>query len=229
MPGETKNQETDGRGARTRSLVSLIADVTVPVVVYYVLLAFGWSSGSALVAATIAIGVLVLAVAVKERKVDGFGVFVLVVCAVTLLVSLVSGDERLLLAKDPFTSGLAGIAFLGSLAFGKPVTFFISRRIRALTPARRLGWDRLYDTEPEFRKLHRVSTGGWGAVLVAESAARLVLIYLLPASVMVGLSTAIELTAITGVVAWTVWYRRRSAGRGLEKALHTADTAPAGV
>ncbi|WP_410658235.1 VC0807 family protein [Amycolatopsis sp. lyj-112] len=228
MPGESKNQD-DSRGARTRSLVSLIADIAVPMVVYYVLVAFGWSSGSALVAATIAIGVLVLAVALKDRKVDGFGIFVLVVCAVTLLVSLVSGDERVLLAKDPATSGLAGLVFLGSIFLGRPVTFFISRRIRALSPARKASWDRLYAAEADFRRMHRVSTLGWGIVLVAEAVVRLTLIYLLPVSVMVALSTAIELVAITGVVVWTVWYRRRSAGGNLEKALRSAVSVPAAV
>ncbi|MBB5889967.1 VC0807 family protein [Kutzneria kofuensis] len=204
------------RSARRKSLFSLVFGIGLPIVVYYGLTALGLGDGPALGVAAGAVAVSLLPKAVRERRLDGLGMVVLATCLISLALALLSGNERIILAKDPATSGLAGLAFLATCVVGRPATFHFSRRLRAFTPEQRAHWDRLWATEAHFRSLHRTSSAVWGAVLFGESVLRMVLVFTLPPSVMVGLSTVIELVAVALAIAWTLWHRRRHGGAQLE-------------
>lgn len=63
------------------------------------------------------------------------------------------------------------------------------------------------------RRGHRVSSRVWGAGLLAEAAVRAVLVYLLPVSVMVGLSTGMIVATVAGLAVWNGRYVCRAQGR----------------
>ena len=67
-----------------------------------------------------------------------------------------------------------------------------------------------YDTDPQVRHGHRLSSAVWGAVLLFESLVRVPLVYLLPISVMVGVGEAMSIAAFAGLITWNIWYVKRA-------------------
>ncbi|MEU5318916.1 VC0807 family protein [Streptomyces sp. NPDC021056] len=175
----------------------LIVDVAVPVGSYYLFKdAFGMSTFAALAwSSAVPAGRTVWSV-VRERTVNGLAALILVVNAVSLLLGLVSGDPRLMLAKDSGVSSIIGAGILVSVALGRPMMTagFKPFLVRG-DSAREAAWRRLADGTAEgsaaFRRAERVFSVVWGVVLLAECAARVVGAYTLPVDTMVWLGSVI--------------------------------------
>ncbi|MGW7208153.1 VC0807 family protein [Streptomyces sp. NPDC054837] len=175
----------------------LIVDVAVPVGSYYLFKdAFGMSTFAALAwSSAVPAGRTVWSV-VRERTVNGLAALILVVNAVSLLLGLVSGDPRLMLAKDSGVSSIIGVGILVSVALGRPLMTagFKPFLVRG-DSAREAAWRRLADGTAEgsaaFRRAERVFSVVWGVVLLVECAARVVGAYTLPVDTMVWLGSVI--------------------------------------
>lgn len=180
-------------------------DVGLPLVAYYVLHAAGASDWVALLAGTVAAGLRILWVAARDRTWNLFATVIMLSFAVGLGLAFVSGDPRFLLLKESLLTGAIGVCFLVTTALGRPLT---------LAAARTWGGDSgslagEYDTNPLVRRGHRVCSLVWGFGLLTEALIRVPLIYLLPVTVMVGLSSAIAVTTLGLLVAFTFGYIRR--------------------
>lgn len=185
-------------------------DVGLPLVTYYGLHLLGVSDWLALLAATSAAGLVLVWAAVRDRTLNLFAMVMLAVFGLGLLLSLVSGDPRFLLLKDSVTTGTIAAAFLLTTAFGRPLTLAAAQR---WTPDRAAEIAEAYRTSPHARRAHRVSSVVWGLGLLAEALVRIPLIFLLPISVMVGLSTVMTLVVIGGLIAWSGTYAARVSRR----------------
>ncbi|MEV7884108.1 VC0807 family protein [Streptomyces sp. NPDC002817] len=176
---------------------SLIVDVAVPVGSYYLFKdAFGMSTFAALAwSSAVPAGRTVWSV-VRERTVNGLAALILVVNAVSLLLGLVSGDPRLMLAKDSGVSSIIGVGILVSVVLGRPMMTagFKPFLVRG-DSAREAAWRRLADGTAEgssaFLRGERVFSVVWGVVLLAECVARVVGAYTLPVDTMVWLGSVI--------------------------------------
>ena len=181
-------------------------DVGLPLAAYYLLHLAGASDWVALLAGTLAAGVRIVWVAARDRTWNAFATVMLVSFLGGLGLAFVSGDPRFLRLKDSVLTGTIGICFLVSTAVGRPLTLAAAQ-----------GWGEGsggplvadYDTNPLVRRGHQVCSLAWGFGLLAEALIRIPLIYLLPVTVMVGLSTAITVTAISLLIAFTFAYIRR--------------------
>lgn len=205
-----------------RSIVGVVLWDVVPVIAaYYVLRAVGVGEYAAMLAAT-AVGFLRVGyVAIRERRFDGFAAFVTVVFGVGIALSLLTGDERTLMATKSLTTCVAGLIFLGTCVAGRPAAFAVAKRFGAEDEETARRWDVLYAAEPSFRRVYLVMTLVWGAVLLAESAARIPLVYLLPVDVMAGLSSLLLIATIALLGVWSAWYGGR--GERLATALRERD------
>ena len=119
----------------------------------------------------------------RRGRLDGLGVAVLVVLAVSGLLSLLSGDARVLVVKDAIWPLAAGLVAAGSCLRGKPVSFFILRPV--LTQGRaenRPFWDQVWARGSAFRHCLRVLAAGWAVILLTAGAAELLLAGSLPIS-----------------------------------------------
>lgn len=191
-------------------LAGLASDVGLPLVAYYALHGLGASDWAALLAATAAAGARLTWVALRTRRVTWFAAVMLGAFGVGLTLAFVGGDPRLLLLKDSSTTAVIGAVFLISLFGEHPLTLSAAQTWRP-TRAGRLG--DLYRAEPAARRAFRISALGWGSGLLAESALRVPLIYLLPVDVMAGLSTALMIIAMAGLAVWNAVYITRAARR----------------
>lgn len=193
-----------------RGLITGLAwDVGLPAVVYYGCRALGVDALLALAAGGAAALVRVGCVAAFRRRLDGLGAFVGASFVLLLVVSLLAGDPRILLARESILSGAAGLVLVGSCVIGRPVLYALARRMNTGKDELLAQWDQLWRTQPSFRRHFVLLSAVLGGVLLTESAVRLVLIYLLPVDVMAGLSPVLQVGTVALLVGWGLWYRAR--------------------
>ena len=192
-------------------IVGLLWDVGIPAAVYYGCRAVGVDTWYALAAAGLVALLRVAYVAVARRRLDGVAAVVGGVFALLLVVSAVTGDPRVLLARESIVSGALGLLLLGSLVVGRPVLYALMRRFNAGNAELLARWDQRWRGTPGFRRIFVLTSLVWGVGLLAEALIRIVLIYLLPVDVMAGVSTVLQLATIVLLVGWSLAYRRRRA------------------
>ncbi|MEU1535623.1 VC0807 family protein [Streptomyces fagopyri] len=192
--------------ATTRQhLLPLIVDVAVPVGSYYLLKnGFGAGTMAALGWSSVVPAVRTVWSVVRERKVNALAALILFVNVAGLLLSLVAGDPRLMLAKDSGVSSVIGIGILVSVMAGRPMMTtamkpFVTKGDRARTAA----WERLLSGSERFRKFERTFSLVWGVALLGECVVRIVGAYTLPVDTMVWLGTVVMIgtMALTMVVS----------------------------
>lgn len=130
--------------------------------------------------------------------------------AVSIVVAALSHSPQLLLAKDGLVTGLWGAVFVASVAARRPVAFTIARPLmegrKAFTV---LSWDDLWDREPAFRRIWRVSSLVWGGALLGDAAVRIIMAYRPPADEVPRLSGVLwPCTFVVIQVVTNLYYRR---------------------
>lgn len=180
----------------------LIVDVAVPLGSYYLCKdGFGTSTFAALAWSSLVPAVRTAWSAVKERKTNGLAGLILVVNVVSLLLSFVSGDPRLMLAKDSAVSSTIAIGILVSVALGKPMmTAGMKPFLVKGDAAKEAAWQRLASGAAAgsavFLRKERVFSVVWGVVLLAECVARVVGAYTVPVDTMVWLGGVVLAFAV---------------------------------
>ncbi|MDP9845069.1 VC0807 family protein [Streptosporangium lutulentum] len=210
QPGTRTPQEKEmNRSGRSGIISVVLWDVAPMIVVYYGCRALGVSEYVSMLTAASAGFLRVAYVALRQRRFDGFAAFMGTLFGVGLVLSLLAGDERFLMAVKSVTTSVAGLIFLGTCVAGRPAAFAVAKLFGAENADTVRRWEALYAAEPAFRRVYLVMTVVWGVVLLAESAARIPLIYLLPADVMVGLSSILLIGTIGLLALWSSWYGKR--------------------
>lgn len=211
MSGDTGGQAHPGTSSRLRTVLPLLIDVAVPMGAYYALHALGASDFAALTTGGAVSGLLALAGIARNRRIDGFAVFVLVLFALGMLTTVLTGDVRFLLAKDSFGTGIGGLLILASTALHRPLTFYTGRRFTCGGDREReRWWERTYEQQPGFRRVLRHLAVLWGVGLLVEAAVRVVLAYALPPPTVVALSTVLQIVFFGGLIGLSSWYGRRA-------------------
>ncbi|MEU2423044.1 VC0807 family protein [Streptomyces sp. NPDC007851] len=194
----TGSQNKQQQPGALENLRPLILDVAVPLGSYYFLKeAFGTSTFAALAWSSVVPALRTVWSVVRERRFNGFAGLVLLVNVVSLALGFVSGDPRLMLAKDGGVSSVIGIAILVSVAMGRPMmTEGLKPFILKGDTARAAAFERLRSGSPAFRRAERAYSLVWGVVLLAECVVRVVGAYTLPVDTMVWLGSVVLVSAI---------------------------------
>ncbi len=198
----------------------LVLDVGLPLVTYYVLHAAGVSNWFALLTATLVAGARIVLVAVRQRVLNALGFVMLVIFGLGLVLTFATGDVRFLVLKDSIGTGVLGLLFLCFGLAGHPLTLAAAR---TWAPDEAAAMSERYRAVPAVRHGHLVVSSVWGVGLLGEALVRVLLVFLLPISVVVGLSTALAVVVIGSLTVWTGWYLRRA-----RRAL-SAQARPAGA
>ncbi|MBY8863210.1 hypothetical protein K7711_42550 [Nocardia sp. CA2R105] len=221
----TQAAPTPDRRAMVRQI---LRDVGVPLVAYYALHALGASNLVALGAGTVISGVFLLAEVARKRKVDLFAGVILAGFVIGFAMTFLSGDARFMLAKDSVVTGLIGLAFLGSALIGKPLVYVAARSgMAGSDPAKAAAFEERYRTRPTMRRAFGVLSGIWGVGLLGEAALRVFLVYQLPVSTMVWLSTVMMAVTFAVLIGLSLVLGRRykAAGDRAEAAALAAASA----
>ncbi|MFI0807166.1 VC0807 family protein [Streptomyces echinatus] len=180
----------------------LLIDVAVPLGSYYVFKdALGMSTFAALAWSSVVPAVRTVWSLVTERKTNGLAGLILVVNVISLLLSLVSGDPRLMLAKDSGVSSTVAIGILVSVWLGKPMmTAGMKPFLIKGDAAKEAAWQRLASGaaagSAAFRRKENAFSLVWGVVLFAECVARFVGAYTIPVDTMVWLGSVFMVGAM---------------------------------
>ncbi|MFG2649698.1 VC0807 family protein [Streptomyces sp. NPDC048436] len=190
------------RQSRWESLKPLVLDAVVPTASYYLLSkGFGMGTMGALAWSSVVPAGRTLWGVVRERRVNGLAALILAANVVGLLLSLVAGDPRLMLAKDSGITATIGIAILWSVAAGRPLmTAGLKPWVTKGNAARTAVWDRLIGEQGRFARLERTFSVLWGVALFGEAVLRVVGAYTLSIDTMVWLGGAIAAVTITATV-----------------------------
>ncbi|MER7580709.1 VC0807 family protein [Kitasatospora sp. NPDC097691] len=202
LPSSAGSAHAKAPNPLVSGLRPLALDVAAPLAGYYLLhsayglsefAALAWSS--AFPAARTVVGLL------RERKLNLWATLMLTVNLAGLALTFVTGDARLMIAKDGGLSGTVALAILASALIGRPVMSpmlmpFVTKGKRDRTAA----WQRLAEgraaASRSFRRHERLFSGIWGTALLAECVARVVGAFTLPVSTMAWLSTVFLVGAI---------------------------------
>ncbi|MFJ4522773.1 VC0807 family protein [Streptomyces sp. NPDC088810] len=180
----------------------LLIDVAVPLGSYYLFKdAFGMSTFAALAWSSVVPAVRTVWALVKERATNALAGLILVVNVVSLLLSFVSGDPRLMLAKDSAVSSTVAIGILVSVRLGKPMmTAAMKPFVVKGDAAKEAAWQRLMSGSAAgsaaFRSRERAFSVVWGVALLTECLVRVVGAYTVPVDTMVWLGSVIMIAAM---------------------------------
>lgn len=181
--------------------LGLFWDIGLSLLAYYGLRALGASPYVALLGGTVTAGLRIGYVWLRTRRFDGFAAFMLAEFGVGLGFALLTGDARFLVAKESFSTAVAGLIFLGTCAFGRPMIWHAAARFR---PAYRGEFERLWRHSAGFRHMFRMLTAVWGVGMLAEAVARVVVAYSLPVDTAAGLSQLLRFAAMGLLILWTL-------------------------
>ncbi|WP_354641635.1 VC0807 family protein [Kitasatospora camelliae] len=205
MAVETTTKSTTTAGAvaeqapsRAAALAPLAVDVAAPIGAYYLAhtglglsLVASLAIGSAIPAVRTVAGLL------KDRSLNALAGLMLVVNLVGIALSALTGDARLMIAKDGLVSSVIGGTMIVTALVGRPLmTAGLRPFLIRGSAARAAAWERLAAGSDRFRRLERSFTLTWGTVLVAECAAKVVGAYTLPVETMVWMGTVFLAVAI---------------------------------
>jgi hypothetical protein len=190
-----------------------VFDIAGPLLTYSTVRSAGLGAVPALLLSGVFPALGVLVGFARHRRVDAVGILVLAGVAVGTILGLVSGNERLILAEGSVPTAIFGLACLGSLWAGRPLIFrFALEFIGAGTPQ---GRDFVAKWQyPGFRRVFRLMTVVWGAAYLAEAAARVVIIEMVPAGTALTVSKIMPYVVAALLIGWTNVYGRRARRRG---------------
>ncbi len=184
------------------ALSPLAIDIAVPLAVYFAARnPLGLSTIGAYAASSVVPAVRPVAAAVRTRTLNRMAALILAVNIAGLVLSLVTGDVRLMFAKDSGVSSVIALGILLSVAHDRPI---MSDGLRPWVvkgdAARGAAWERLRVTSPRFRRLERRYSLVWGGFLLADCLARLACAWTAPVDMLGWLSTPILLAAIAAAI-----------------------------
>jgi len=195
-------QTAVGASAARTLIGTLALDVGMPVAAYFAAGLAGASTYQALLIGTVVAGLRVLWVVVRQRRIESFAVFLLLLFGASLVLAFVGGDARLLLAKDAATSLLAGLVMAGSCLVRRPFAYYAAERM-ARSSGRTEQFRAAADAPGGQAHWYRISLV-WGGALLADSLVRVAAIYLLPVDIAAGLSQVLMVAVYVGLVPWTL-------------------------
>jgi hypothetical protein len=196
---EERAHTSDGRGRGTlRSLQSLAIDLGIPLATYYLVRdGLGASLWLSLAVSSVSPAMRAVWGLARSRELNLLAILMLAVNLAGIGVSFVTGDPRAMIAKDSLVSSVIAIAILGSVAARRPLmSAGLKLYLIRGTPERAAAWRRLSERSATFRRLELLYSGIWGALLLADCAARLIGAYSLPVTTMAWLGTVLVMGAI---------------------------------
>lgn len=148
---------------------------------------------------------------IRHRQLDPISIVVLLGITADGIAMLFGGSPRLLLVRESVFTGAFGVACFLSLLLPRPMMFYFSRYFIAGTdPQRQARFNAAWQFS-EVRFCHRLITTVWGGVFVGELIIRIILIYKLPAAMVLVISPILIgiLTILTMIWAFSYGHRVR--------------------
>ena len=146
---------------------------------------------------------------IYRRQLDPISILVLLGIGTDSVALLFGGSPRVLLMRESLITGVFGIACFFSLLLPRPMMFYFARYFIAGTDqVRQARFNAAWQFQ-EVRFCHRLITTVWGCAFVGELVVRLVLIYNLPAALVLVISPILLGLVTICTMIWAFAYGQR--------------------
>ncbi|MDR7302975.1 VC0807 family protein [Haloactinomyces albus] len=196
--------------SRTRpraQLVMMLLDTAAPLALFYGLRWAGVNQWLALILSGALPVVTISYRLITERRLGLLAVFTLTILAAGTAIGFVTGDPRLLLARESYLTGLVGVWIILTLWFSRP--FILSATLPLLPEKTARSWEHDWEHDPTFRRVMRIMTIAWGTAFLLDAAARIVMAYTLPIDLVPLLSVLLLVAMLLVIVQASKAYGRR--------------------
>lgn len=189
-------------------LAALVFDIAAPIFLYYLLRGAGLSYLLALSAAAVLPALAATYSLLVRRQPDSVALMMLITVLAGISTTIIAHSPRFLLAKDGLFTGVWGAWFIASVRMRRPAALIFARPLmEGMKLFAGRSWDALWETEPQFQRIWRVSSVLWGIGLLADALARIVISYTLPIDAVPGIGGALyPLTFILLQLISNVYY-----------------------
>jgi len=197
-----------GLGGSAGMALRIVANIGVPLALYYGLRAMGVGVYLAQIICTVVPAALTVRGLIRDRHADGLSIYMTTMLLLSLVISFISGSVRFLLAREGWLTGVTGLWFIASIWANRPLAYLYSRPlIERITGPSEYSWDELWERLPKFRRIWKVTSAAWGVGLLADSVLRVLMAYRLPVDEVPALGTALYVaTSSTLIVIANVYY-----------------------
>ena len=184
-------------------------DLLVPTALLYVLL---WLGASLYLAILGSASLSAITALISYRRGTGrqsFAPFMLAMSLAAFAIALVTGSDRFLLARESVLTATVGLWFLASIWQERPLTYVFTKPLLERRFRNGPDWDVLWEHEPRFRRIWRVSSIMWAVATLIDAAVRVAMAYTLPVNAVPALQTALMLVTalLMQPVTW-IYYQR---------------------
>ncbi|GAA3529675.1 hypothetical protein GCM10022222_10770 [Amycolatopsis ultiminotia] len=164
---------------KMRAALPLLLDLVVPIGGYFLLSkVFGVDEFWALAISGTATGIGTVVNTVRARRIDAFGLLVLIELALSLALLALTVDPRIILLKPGFLIGVAGIYALVTCFVGKPLAYESGKPFATKgNPAMLSAYERAWDRSARLRKTIRSVTVVWALAFLADAVLRTIIVY----------------------------------------------------
>lgn len=205
---ETFMKATNSKSKIANSIIfSIVLNGLIPMVIYS-LMKQHFPELTSLITATCVPLLYNLYSLLKVKKLDAFAMFMLIGFTLGILALFLGGDERIILLRESFVTGIMGILFLATLLLPKPIIYYFAIKFTAEgNPERKLifenGWKYSY-----FRFAFRIMTTVWGLASICEAAIKTYLVFHLSIIAFMAASQFVFYGIIGPTIIWTIWYSK---------------------
>jgi intracellular septation protein A len=199
--------EPDVNFTFAQMIPTLLFDVLMPIVVFFVLTHYGVSTLLALVAGGLFPAINAARSWVTSHKLQPLGIIVMSFIALGTAASLISNSVFFTQVKESILTASFGLLCFGSLISGKrPLMFYVLRQFLAGNDPIKLKWcDDTWEL-PAARAAYQFVTLVWGIVYLLEAFLRVLFAwFLVPAQVVV-ISPVMGFGVTIALIAWTRRY-----------------------
>lgn len=145
----------------------------------------------------------------RHRRLDIFGIMMLIGLAVSGISILLGGGPQLLLIRESFVSGATGLALLVSMVLPRSLGYYFARQFLTANDPRRMTTFQLLCQVPFFRTFLQGATVFWGILMLGEFTSRVVLVFTLPTVLVLAISPIVSNALIIGgIIVSMLWVRR---------------------
>ncbi len=158
-----------------------------------------------------------------RRKLDAVALLVLTGIALSLLAFAGGGGVKALQLREKLVTGLIGLIFLGSVAIGRPLIYYLSRATISRTSKAKAAQFETLRHDQAFRRAMLIMTLVWGFGLTAECALSIALTYVLSVKQFMVVGPVVGYGMLAVWTAWTIWFARRRIGPAMLEAQAQAE------
>lgn len=197
---------------------SVVVNFVLPYIIYTLLKDYTKASDFvALVASGIPPIIDSIVGVIRKGHIDLMSGIVLIGISVSLIITMLGGDARLLLVRESFFTCAFGLAYLVSLLFPKPLGFYFARYFATGNAPARVAWFNNLWQYPAFRHMMYVTTIVWGVGFVLEAVVRTYLVFHLTIPQFLVISPFVFYGILGAIMAWTFIYSSRGRKRAEAK------------